>query len=359
MNNIKKILIIRRDNIGDLILSTPVIGALKTMYPQASIDFLVHTYTVEAIQACPQLDRVWVYEKGKFAKNAWDRFFVYLRTASLYLNLRRQAYDLVFLLGNGESPKNLNLLKIIAAKQSFAFGDSKQSNSRITFIQSNKFLNSKLEATQSAVVETYEILSGLQNVPPVGPLLMSPNSNEVARVANTHPQFFSEQHDEPIINIHLSARRPSQRWGVDEYFSLIQKLSVYSIKFLITWSPGPQDDPRHPGDDKKSEILKEQLNQASMDLSRILFYRTTTLAELMAALSFADGAICPDGGAMHVNAGLGNPVVALFGDSDLIRWRPWGVPYTLMHQPTQSVMDISPEEVAQAAIQLFQLKGKI
>ncbi len=359
MNNIKKILIIRRDNIGDLILSTPVIGALKRIYPEASIDFLVHTYTVEAIQACPQLDRVWVYEKGKFAKNAWDRFLAYLRTARLYLNLRRQAYDLVFLLGNGESPKNLNLLKIIAAKQSFAFGDPKQSNSRITFIESNKFLNSKLEATQSAVVETYEILSGLQNVPPVGPLLIMPNSNEVARVANTHPQFFSEQHDGPIINIHLSARKPSQRWGVDEYSKLIECLSVYSLKFLITWSPGAQNDPRHPGDDDKSEFLRERLSLTSLDLRRVLFCRTTALAELMAALSCADGAICPDGGAMHVNAGLGNPVIALFGDSDAIRWRPWGVPFTLLQKPTRSVMDISPEDVAEAAIQLFQLKGKL
>jgi ADP-heptose:LPS heptosyltransferase len=359
MNNIKKILIIRRDNIGDLILSTPVIGALKIIYPQASIDFLVHTYTVEAIQDCPLLDRIWVYEKGKFAKNAWDRFLVYLKTAHLYVNLRRQAYDLVFLLGNGESPKNLNLLKIIAAKQSFAFGDPKRSSSNIIFIQSNKFLNSKLEATRSAVIESYEILSGLQDIPPVGPLLMTPNSKKVARVANAHPQFFSEQYDTPIINIHLSARRPSQRWGVDEYFKLIQCLSVYPLRFLITWSPGPQDDPRHPGDDEKSELLRERLSHASFDLSRVLFCRTTALAELMAALSFADGAICPDGGAMHVNAGLGNPVVALFGDSDLIRWRPWGVPYTLMHKPTQSVMDILPEDVAQAVIQLFQLKGKI
>lgn len=358
MNNIKKILIIRRDNIGDLILSTPVIGALKTIYPQASIDFLVHTYTVEAIEACPHLDRIWVYEKGKFAKNAWDRFLVYLRTARLYLNLRRQAYDLVFLLGNGESPKNLNLLKIIAAQHAFAFGDPKRSTASITFIQSNKFLNSRLEATQSAVVETYEILSGLQDVPPVGPLLMAPNSKEVAKVLKAYPEFFDAHRKEAIINIHLSARRPSQRWGVNEYLSLIQQLSVYPIKFLITWSPGPQDDPRHPGDDEKSEILKEQLNQASIDLSRILFCRTTALAELMAALSFADGAICPDGGAMHVNAGLGNPVIALFGDSDRVRWRPWGVPYTLMHRPSQSVMDILPEEVAQAAIELFQLKGK-
>lgn len=359
MNNIKKILIIRRDNIGDLILSTPVIGALKRIYPEASIDFLVHTYTVEAIEACPHLHRVWVYEKGKFAKNAWERFFVYLRTARLYFNLRHEAYDFVFLLGNGESPKNLNLLKIIAAKQAFAFGDPKHSHPSIRFIQSNKFLNSKLEATQSAVVETYEILSGLQDVPPIGPLLLAADAKEVAKVLSAHPDFFRERDDAPIINIHLSARRPSQRWGVDQYFDLIQGLSVYPLRFLITWSPGPQDDPRHPGDDEKSQLLRRHLSDASFDLSRVLFCDTTALAELMAVLSFADGAICPDGGAMHVNAGLGNPVVALFGDSDVIRWRPWGVPYTLLHKPTQSVMDISPKEVVQAAVQLFQLKGQL
>lgn len=58
--------------------------------------------------------------------------------------------------------------------------------------------------------------------------------------------------------------------------------------------------------------------------------------------------ICADGGAMHIAAGLGKPIIALFGDSDPIRWRPWGVPHRVLQAATRNVADLSVEEVLAA-----------
>lgn len=52
-----------------------------------------------------------------------------------------------------------------------------------------------------------------------------------------------------------------------------------------------------------------------------------------------------DGGAMHIAAGLGKPIVCLFGDSDAARWHPWQVPYVLLQKESREVSDISVEEV--------------
>ncbi|MBI2317053.1 MAG: lipopolysaccharide heptosyltransferase family protein, partial [Betaproteobacteria bacterium] len=55
-----------------------------------------------------------------------------------------------------------------------------------------------------------------------------------------------------------------------------------------------------------------------------------------------------DGGAMHLAAGLGKPIVCLFGDSGAERWHPWGVPHQLLQAPSREVADISVEAVVQA-----------
>jgi ADP-heptose:LPS heptosyltransferase len=81
----------------------------------------------------------------------------------------------------------------------------------------------------------------------------------------------------------------------------------------------------------------------------LLAYPTHELRDLTAALSLADYVICSDGGAMHIAAALGKPVLCFFGDSDATRWHPWGVPYRLLQPDSRDAMDIS----LAAALQAF------
>ena len=58
--------------------------------------------------------------------------------------------------------------------------------------------------------------------------------------------------------------------------------------------------------------------------------------------------ICSDGGAMHVAAALGKPIVCFFGNSDATLWRPWGVPYALLQPASREVTEVAVEEVIDA-----------
>jgi len=51
---------------------------------------------------------------------------------------------------------------------------------------------------------------------------------------------------------------------------------------------------------------------------------------------------------MHVAAGLGKPIVCLFGQSTAARWHPWGPAYELLQMPSMEVKDISADAVARA-----------
>ena len=59
----KKILIVRLDRLGDVVLSTPVIKNLRGAYPDSYIAFMVRPYTSQVVEGNPYLNEVIVYDK--------------------------------------------------------------------------------------------------------------------------------------------------------------------------------------------------------------------------------------------------------------------------------------------------------
>ena len=76
----------------------------------------------------------------------------------------------------------------------------------------------------------------------------------------------------------------------------------------------------------------------------VVGYPTRRLEALIAGLSVCERVICSDGGAMHISAALGKPILCFFGNSGATRWRPWGVPYVLLQPPSLNAADVSVEE---------------
>ena len=123
---------------------------------------------------------------------------------------------------------------------------------------------------------------------------------------------------------------------------------------MLLWSPGPADHPQHPGDDDKAA---EVLRFIGADPAGVIPYPTASLASLIGALAACDEVICSDGGAMHLAAALGKPVVAMFGDSSVERWRPWGVTHRIVHPQSRDVADVSVADVLSAYAEIAPATG--
>lgn len=123
------------------------------------------------------------------------------------------------------------------------------------------------------------------------------------------------------MGVHLSARRPAQRWSAEQYVAFIRVAHAADPRrrFALFWSPGDASNPAHPGDDAKAVAVAASLG----DLP-VTPYPTHTLASDCRP-GVLRPLVCADGGHMHLAAALGKPLVALFGDSDTVRWRPWGI----------------------------------
>ncbi|MDF2913924.1 MAG: glycosyl transferase family 9, partial [Pantoea agglomerans] len=148
----------------------------------------------------------------------------------------------------------------------------------------------------------------------------------------------------PVYALQISARKPSQQWEAARFAGLAEKIAArHPCQIMLLWSPGSRDNPRHPGDDEKAREI-----MALCPHLPIKAVATTSLPQLIAAMSLCQGLVSSDGGAMHIGAALGLPVVALFGDSDPACWHPWQVNYQVLQPASREVNALSSSEVYDA-----------
>ena len=86
-----RILLTRTDRIGDVVLSTPAIKAVRDKYPDAYIAFMTRPYAKDIVEGNPYLDEVIIYDKyGKHSS--------LLSTIKFALGLRKKKFDLAIIL---------------------------------------------------------------------------------------------------------------------------------------------------------------------------------------------------------------------------------------------------------------------
>jgi len=312
MSGSPRILLLRRDNIGDLACTTPLIAALRARLPGAWLGALVTSYNAEVLARNPALDALFVYEKLKHRSGG---LFQHLRKrVGQMVQLRRERLDSIVV--PAPSPQALRMARslrpgeVIAAPLNFP---------------------AKWHEVERchALGKTF----GVDGAP--GPMRVFPDPAAVATLR-------AQVGEGPLTAIHVSARRPAQQWPLERYAALAGTLAKKG-KVLLLWAPGPRDDPRHPGDDEAAKEILARTGSAAIHP-----VPTPDLKALIAALCVADRVVCPDGGAMHLAAALGKPVVALFGDSPVERWRPWGVPYRVVRPDSRHLADLALEPVLEA-----------
>ena len=322
-----RLLVIRRDNIGDLVCTTPLLHALRRQWPQARIDCLVTRYNQAVLAGHPDIDALHAYTKAKHRLPGESVAGLYWQRLRTVAALRRQRFDWVILPGGG-SASALRFAHWIAGR------------------------NLLVRDAGDEVAGPHEVEQCCHLLPRMGLAYETPPARIVADLAEVAAlrDRLAETFPSPprrLIGLHISARKPSQRWPAEAFAELARRLADAGDAFMLLWAPGSADDPQHPGDDEKAGKVLQLTRNLPM-----LAVPTQRLEQLIAALSLCDSVICGDGGAMHVAAGLGKPIVCLFGQSTAARWHPWGPPYQLLQPSSQNVADVTVDEVLAAYARL-------
>ena len=297
----EKILIIRADRIGDMILTTPIFKSLKKRYPLAHITCMASTLSSQLIGGNPYIDSIMVYDPPWFDRKKGDKIIRdYLNILRL---IRTYKFDMAIdLRGNIFIFFFLMLLAGIRQRVSFdaAFG---------AFLLSHAVPYEKGKHETDSFLDIVKALGGKQERDPQAVLILSEEENEYAG------RFFRSQNisqEDIIIALHPGAgeNRIYKRWPEERYSELGKALvKRFKAKIIITGSKAEVD---------LASRIKNQIGKNAILAAGEIFY----LKHLAAGLKKCFLCIGTSTGTIHVAAAVGTPAVVLCGPEDPRRWRP-------------------------------------
>lgn len=333
---IKKILLIRLRRIGDVIMTTPAVTALRAGYPHAFISYIVETPYRELIEGNPNLDKTIVLPITLSIKD----FIRYIR------QIRKEKYDLIIDFHGGPRAFLITLL----SKAKLKIGYKIKYKSFIYDIKIPRSLGSgNFHSVESHInlVKT----AGLSLHSPLPLFLPDAHKEEKDKVEKIITENKIE--GSKIVVLHISAGNEFRDWGVNniaEFTSLLSKIP--EIRIVLVGS----------SEDKKSaeQILKNST------ASLVSLVGKLNLKELRHLISLSSLFVGPDSGPMHIAASTATPIVAYFGPTLPANFAPWQAKAFVVekelecrpcrqkhckYEDFRCLRSITPEEVYQACLQ--------
>ena len=273
---INKILIIRLSSLGDILLTTPVIRALKMKYPSAQIHFAVRKDFEDAVHFNPYLDRIILYDKNNplFARR----------------ELMHIGYDLIIDLQNNSRSRALsrNLTAVVHRFHKPTFKKLLLVWTKINLLKDFKTISERY--AESAAVK----LDGK------GLELSIPG------------EVFSRLEDgRKYIGFCPGARHFTKRWPPEYFIELGNSLTKLGYTIVIF---GGADEAETCG--KINSGIGGSIN----------LQNDNRLLQLAADMKTCTAIVANDSGLMHVAAAVGVPVIAVFGSTvKELGFAPFGV----------------------------------
>ncbi|MEI8350244.1 MAG: lipopolysaccharide heptosyltransferase II [Candidatus Omnitrophota bacterium] len=304
-NNPKRILIIRTDRLGDVILSTPAIKNIRNYYPNAYLAFMCRPYTKDALNGNPYLDEIIVYDKDKRHKN-------FLATLWFSFTLRKYKFDLAIILHPTNRVNLLTFFSGIPRRVGW--------NRKLGWLLNVPIEHLKQEGTKHESEYTLDILREI-GIPIVDRDLYFPIHKDAEHSIETILARHGISENDPFIVIHPSASCPSKRWP-QEHFSQLVKLLKEKTKMKIVVITAERE---------KAYAQKIVGENSVIDLRGNL-----TISEVGSLLKRSRLFISNDSGPVHIAAALRIPVISIFGRSDPglspERWKPLGNKSIYLHK---------------------------
>ena len=337
-----KILVIRKDNLGDMICTTPMISALRAAFPESYLAVLGNSYNAPLLHHHPDIQRVFSYTKAKHRSPSEGLFGVLAKRLALLLKLRHKRFDTVILAGANFSKYAYRTASFIRPARIVGYADKE-----LKYL-SRLGLPPIRDDMEHEVVKTFRLLEplGITGSPPPLKIGLSPLEKQWAR-----QRWHEEKAEAPgmRIAIQISTRKLSQQWPIKRFGQLMQRLhTLTGASFALFWAPGDASNPHHPGDDGKAkELLKETAGIP------VLPFAAKTVRQLLAGLSTCDYAIHSEGGAAHFAAAMGLPSLCFYGEALREQWHPWGVPYVILQPHSRIVSDLSVPDAMEGFVRLL------
>lgn len=331
----KKILIVRLDRLGDVVLSTPVIKAVRDAYPKSHIAFLVRPYAEDAVKGNPYLNEVITYDKKA--------------TLKFVLSLAMKRFDLALIL----HPTSRTHLVTFFAGIPERVGYDRKLGALLT----KRIPHTKQEGLKHEMDYTLDILRYIGIEPKERKAYFPIKPGSEKKIHDIFSKAGIKESDN-IVVLNPSASCPSKRWRPESFAIVGDRLAERCGARVVIIS-----DVR---DRETADRVANAMRKASLNIAG-----QTSVADLGSLLRRAKLFISNDSGPVHIACAVGAPVIAIFGRKDAglspKRWGPVGQGAVVFHKDVgcdaclahncniafKCLEEISPEEVTAAAVKIL------
>ncbi|MCX5709891.1 MAG: lipopolysaccharide heptosyltransferase II [Candidatus Omnitrophica bacterium] len=310
----ERILIVRTDRIGDALLSTPVIKAIRSAYPQSYIAMMVAPAARDIIEGNPYLDEVIIYDKDSRHKSLPAS----MRFAG---SLAKKHFDLALIL----HPTNRAHMVTYFAGIPRRIGYDR----KMGFLLTDRLHHTKQLGEKHEMEYALDLVRYL-GIEPKDKDLFMPIKKESEEWADKFLHSEGITKNDKLLAIHPAASCISRIWPQERFAQLADKLAgKYGFKVLIIAG----SDPEHINIARR---VTEKMKQPAVNLSGKI-----SLSQLASVLKRCQLYVSSDTGPMHIASTVGVPVVCLFGRSQAglspKRWGPLGKKCRVIHKDTGCV----------------------
>jgi lipopolysaccharide heptosyltransferase II len=306
------VLLIRLRLIGDVVLSTPVIRALRRAFPDAKLTYLVERDAAPVVQGNPHLDEVLVVERTRGIARLLD-------DVRLAWQLRRRRFDLVIDMHGG--PRSSWLTFATGAPQRIGYDMPGRG-----WMYTRTVTRARTLRPRHSVLNQWDLLSGIDGWAAEAPqpardaVEMPVDGAADRRIGERLAAAGVLPHHELVL-LHVSANNPFRRWPEPAFTELVAGLAAASPSRRLVLSSGPSD---RDAAARISAGARTRLGPSRAD--RVVDFGEFDLAELRALIGRSRLFIGGDTGPLHIAATTATPVVAVFGPTLPARSAPWRDP---------------------------------
>ncbi len=314
-SGIRRVLVVKLQHLGDVLLTTPTFSVLKQQYPHLEIDVLVYRETAVMLKGNPDIDTIHTIDRS------WKKqgvFFQLRQELELLGQLRKRRYELIINLTDRWRGAGLTrLLKPrYSVSQPYPHRRGKAWRRSFTHIyrvpqQNRHTVENNLDALRRLGVSVRQYRQALTFVAA---------KEAVDKVNRMIGSEWSS--GKKIIVIHPTSRWMFKAWHVDGFARVIDGL--YESGHCPVLISGPTDSELD-----YAASIKHRANAPFIDLSGQL-----SLEECGALIEKADCFLGLDSVAMHIAAAMNTPSVVLFGPTKEKIWGPWLVRHEIITEKT-------------------------
>jgi lipopolysaccharide heptosyltransferase II len=296
--SIRRILLLRLERIGDLVMTLPAIRDVRALAPEAQIDLVVGSWNAPLARTIPGIDRVETLDASWLAREGQglDTFRL-IREGRAW---RSRRYDLAI---NFEPDIRSNL---ILAASGAAHTAGWKSGGGGPLLDRALDYDTAAHTTANArrlVAETFG------RTPPetARPLIVVPDHAAAAAEAR-----LGTTGSGPRVGVHVSGGRAIKQWDPARFAEVARRLvDAEGATIVATGAPGDR-------------ALVDDLRRALAPRPLVDVSGGGDLVDAAATLARLDLLITGDTGPMHLAWAVGTPVVAVFGPSDPARYGTTG-----------------------------------